>query len=79
MNTISLKIPQTLALRLENAARQRGVSKSAVIRDALENHLQAETVEIPESALSRATDLAGVVSGPPDLSVNPGYLRDFGR
>lgn len=79
MNTISLKVPRALALRLEHAARQRGVSKSSVIRDALEIHLQAETVEIPESALSRAADLAGVLSGPADLSVNPGYLRDFGR
>ncbi len=79
MNTISLKVPQTLATKLEQAARQRGISKSAVIRDALEGYLQAETVVNPASALSRAADLAGVLSGPEDLSANPDYLRNFGR
>jgi hypothetical protein len=31
------------------------------------------------SALSLAKDLAGCVSGPPDLSVNKDYLRGFGK
>ena len=39
MTTISLKVPETLALRLEDAARQRGVSKSLLIRSALEVYL----------------------------------------
>lgn len=79
MNTISLKVPQTLATRLEQVARQQGISKSAVIRDALEGYLQAETVENRASALSREAELAGALSGPEDLSVNPGYLQNFGR
>ena len=79
MNTISLKVPETLAIKLENTARQRGISKSALIRDALETYLQTDKAEHPESALSRAADLVGVLSGPEDLSVNKDYLRDFGR
>ena len=79
MNTISLKMPETLAIRLEDTARRKGVSKSALIRDALEAYLQTDRAEHPESALSRAADLVGVLSGPGDLSVNKDYLRDFGR
>ena len=79
MHTISLKVPETLAVRLEDTARQRGVSKSALIRDALEVYLQADGAGHPESALARAAGLVGMLSGPGDLSVNKDYLRDFGR
>ena len=79
MNTISLKVPGSLALRLENEARQRGLSKSAVIRDALEEYLQTTSAENSGSALALAADLTGVLSGPEDLSCNKDHLRDFGR
>ena len=79
MNTVSLKMPETLAIRLEETARKKGVSKSTLIREALEAYLQTDRAEHPESALSRAAGLVGVLSGPEDLSVNKDYLRDFGR
>ena len=79
MHTISLKMPESLASRLEDTARQKGVSKSALIRDALEAYLQADRAERAESALSQVADLAGILSGPEDLSVNKDYLRNFGR
>ena len=79
MTTISLKVPETLAARLIEAARQKGVSKSGLIRSALEVYLQTDGVEEPGSALSQAADLVGVLSGPKDLSANKDYLRDFGR
>ena len=52
MNNISLKVPEPLATRLEDTARQKGVSKSALIRDALEAYLQADRTERAESALA---------------------------
>ncbi len=79
MNTISLKVPELLAIRLEDAARQKGVSKSVLIRAALETYLQTEGAEQPESVLSQAPALAGLLSGPEDLSVNKDYLRNFGQ
>lgn len=79
MHTISLKVPEPLAIRLKDAARQKGMSKSALIRDALEAYLQADRAERAESALSQVADLAGVLSGSEDLSVNEEYLRHFGR
>ena len=79
MNTISLKVPEPLAIRLKDAARQKGVSKSVLIRDALEAYLQVDGTERAESALSQVSDLVGMLSGPEDLSVNTDYLWNFGR
>ena len=79
MNTVSLKMPDPLAIRLEDTARQRGVSKSVLIRAALEAYLQADGAERAKSTLSRVADLAGTLSGPEDLSVNKDYLRNFGQ
>lgn len=79
MPTISLKIPETLAIRLQAAARERGVSKSVLIRSALEVYLESDNLGIPRSALSQAADLAGVLCGPEDLSTNKDYLENFGR
>lgn len=50
-----------------------------LIRDALEAYLQTDGAEQPESALSQVADLAGILSGPEDLSVNKDHLRNFGR
>ena len=79
MHTISLKVPEPLAIRLKDTARQKGVSKSVLIRAALEAYLQTDGAERPESALSQVADLAGMLSGPEDLSVNKDYLRNFGQ
>ncbi len=79
MHTISLKVPEPLAIRLTDTARRKGVSKSVLIRDALDAYLQTDGTERPESALSQVADLAGLLSGPEDLSVNTDYLRNFGR
>ena len=82
MNTISLKMPGPLAADLAETAQRKGLSKSALIREALEAYLQTEQMdgaEQAESALSQVADLAGILSGPEDLSVNKDYLRNFGR
>ena len=79
MKPVSLKMPQHLAREVSEVARRRGVSRSALIREALEAFLRAEKSVPPVSALSRASDLAGAFSGPEDLSANPDYLRGFGQ
>ena len=66
-------------LQLTTIARQRGMSKSALIRDALETFLKTKGNEEKVSALSLSEDLAGCLSGPEDLSVNKDSLRGFGR
>ena len=79
MTPISLKMPRRLALEVSEAARRRGVSRSALIREVLESFLRAEREDESTSALSMAADLAGTFAGPADLSVNPGYMRGFGE
>ena len=79
MTPISLKMPRRLAAELSEAARRRGVSRSALIREALEAFLRAEKAEEPISALSRTADFAGAFPGPADLSVNRDYMRGFGQ
>ncbi len=80
MRTVSLKLSDALLRKLERAARERGQSKSAVIRSALEQHFNGERSEPrPVSALELAGDLVCSVKGPGDLSTNPRYLEGFGE
>lgn len=79
MTTVSLKLPDPLALRLDQTAKRRSTSKSAVIRDALEVYLSGIETLPQGSALSLACDVQGMLSGPEDLSTNKNYLQNFGR
>jgi predicted transcriptional regulator len=42
MNVITLKLPDDLHAALKEASRKRGLSKSAVVREALEQSLLAQ-------------------------------------
>ena len=76
MRTISLKLPPTLSIKLDRAAKQRGQSKSELVRAALEQFLNGER---PISALELAGDIVGCGKGPGDLSTNPKYMEGFGE
>jgi predicted DNA-binding protein len=78
MTTVSLKMPEELAAQLTAAARRRGVTRSALLRDALESHLRhVETGD--GSAADLASDLIGVVEGSRDLSHHAKHMSGFGR
>jgi hypothetical protein len=80
MKTISLKVREDLHRKLERAARQRGQSKSAVMRAALEQFLNGtRPPERRPSALELAGDLVGCAEGPGDLSTNPKYMEGYGE
>ena len=74
-----MKMPDPLAAELAAAARRTGMSKSALIREALTAYLERSETERPGSALTRVADLDGIICGPEDLSVNQDYLEEFGR
>jgi metal-responsive CopG/Arc/MetJ family transcriptional regulator len=76
MKTLSLKLPAGLSVKLDRTAKNSGLSKSEVVRAALEQFLQKEH---PLSALELAGDLVGRVKGPGDLSTNPKYIKGFGE
>ena len=79
MKTLSLKVPENLLRKLERAARQRGQSKSEVIRSALQQYLNGERTIPPGSALEAAGPWIGCVEGPGDLATNPKYMEGFGE
>lgn len=76
--TLTLKLPEALAARLQAVVQKRGRTQSDVVREALEQHLNGQT-DVVGSCLDLARDLAGSVSGPADLSSNPRHLRGYGR
>ncbi len=79
MATISFKLPDPLALRLAEIARSRRMSRSAIIRDALQTYLSTSEPHPEGSALALSAHAKGVLAGPADLAYNQEHMRDFGR
>ena len=79
MKTLSIKVPDRLDQALTQRARRQGMTKSALIREALEDYFSSFPENSEESALALAGDLVGCLEGPGDLSVSQKYFRDFGR
>ena len=81
VRTFSMRVPEALDRDLGTLARQRGVSKSALVREALAELVsrKREPGSAPGSFLAAAEDLAGCVEGPKDLSCNKDHLAGYGR
>ena len=79
MKTLSLKLPEELDIRIGAIARQRGSSKSEVVRRALEAYLASEAIPWSGSALELAGDLVGALEGPTDLSYHPEHMHGYGE
>jgi Arc/MetJ-type ribon-helix-helix transcriptional regulator len=80
MQTISLKLPETLLADLEKETRLRRTSKSALVRAALERELAPARAKKKPSCYDLARDLAGSLKGlPKDIATNPKYLEGFGE
>lgn len=80
MKTLTVKLPPDLNARLDGAARQRGQTKSELVREALEALLSSPSGRPPaNSARELAGDLVGCIEGPRDLSTNATYMNGFGE
>ncbi len=80
MQTISLKLPDSLLARLEKESRLRRMNKSALVRTALERELSPKKAKRKPSCYDLARDLAGSIKGlPRDIATNPKYMEDFGK
>lgn len=79
MTTLTLKVPEELLARLDEAARLDRTSRSEVCRKALEARLKKTPVR-RRSLLELSRDLCGSgSSGIRDLSTNKKHLEGFGR
>lgn len=76
MKTISVKLPSPMAAWLDQQARELGRSKSALVRQALE---QQQHKMGKGTCLELLEDLCGSVRGPRDLSTNRKHLEGFGQ
>ncbi len=81
METLSVKLPESLAKWLVDEANSTRRSRSDLVREALELRRQGKG-RTPKKRITMADamgDLRGTVSGPTDLSTNPKYFADFGK
>lgn len=79
MKTVSLRMAVTLDRKLAAAAKRRDVSKSDLIREAVESFLSSRDATRAGSCLDLAGDLIGSLEGPDDLSFNKRHMRGFGQ
>jgi hypothetical protein len=78
VTTISCRIPDALAAALADRARERRVSKTTLIREALGRAVRAGRAARAPRAYEVAQRLCGALHGPTDLSSNPRHLDDLG-
>ena len=79
MVTITMRLPEGLATRLEQEAKRRNTTKSEVVRQCVELALSGPACEEPPSFHSSAQDKCGRMHGPRDLATNPKHLEGFGE
>jgi hypothetical protein len=76
MRTVSFKLPVTLDNQLTRLAKARKLSRSALMREAVESLTKGKRQSVNELA----GDLVGCVTGGPrDLATNPKYMAGFGK
>jgi Ribbon-helix-helix protein, copG family len=78
MTTITCKISEKLNAHLEALARRRHVSKSAILREALESKTKGSAKSAAPSAYDLVAHLCGTLRGPKDLSTNSKHMKGFG-
>ncbi len=84
MTTLTVKLPKILDEKLAAAAKLRRASKTAIVRQAVENYLTAlpePDLSIPAPTVGELVGhLAGCLDdGPSDLSTNKKYMEGFGE
>jgi metal-responsive CopG/Arc/MetJ family transcriptional regulator len=75
MRILSFKLPVDLDEALEDIARSRGTSRSAIVHEALESYVKGKR----RSATPLAGQLVGSVDGPADLATNGKYMSRYGK
>jgi len=72
-DTLTIRLGEKLARALRDEARQHGLSRGEIARQAIEARLHSA------GRLSVMQNYFGVMRGPTDLSTNKTYRRSWGR
>jgi metal-responsive CopG/Arc/MetJ family transcriptional regulator len=75
MRTVSFKLPERLDDALNDLARRRKSSRSALVREALEALAKGKR----RSVTAVVDELGCSLSGPADLSTNPKHMTGYGK
>jgi predicted transcriptional regulator len=80
MVTITCKIPEELNEKLEAEASRKMLSKSAIVRQALERPLKKSRSDRQPTAFDAIKNLCGIIKdGRTDIPTNPKYMSCFGQ
>jgi metal-responsive CopG/Arc/MetJ family transcriptional regulator len=80
MERINVRVDGRLKHELEAEAREKGVSPSDIVRQALEEHMRQRTPHETCLDIARRIGILGVYKhAPSDLSTNPKHMEGFGR
>ncbi len=77
VKSFSFKLPESLFKKLTSTAKERGGSRSALVREAIETFITGNDYVQIGSCSDLAGDLAGCVKGPADLSHNEKLMRGY--
>ncbi|MCF7886392.1 MAG: ribbon-helix-helix domain-containing protein [Candidatus Marinimicrobia bacterium] len=78
MKNITLRIPEKMNNYLKKISKNTNISKSEVIRRALDEYISKEKYRTG-SFLDLASDLKGSIEAPHDLSVNDKHFKGYGE
>ena len=70
-DSLTIRLDETLSRALDEEARNTGLSKGQIAREALQSRLQRRT------GLKVMSRYFGTIRGPGDLSTNKAYRRDW--
>jgi len=80
MERINVRVDPRLKQGLEAEASERGVRRSDVVREALNEHVRRRTPRQSCLDIARRIGFIGAYKDtPPDLSTNPEHMEGFGR
>jgi hypothetical protein len=75
MRTVSFKLPESLDDALSDLARARRLSRSAIVREAIESVAKAKR----RSVTGLAGELVGSLDGPSGLASDPKHMAGYGK
>ena len=79
MKTLTFSLDEALYAKVLSLSKRRKTTQSQVVREALNICFEKGNGSSKGSAFELANDLAGIMAGPADLSVNTIHLNSFGR